>query len=87
MATKQNYNESIARAIERIERHAEKRSAVAVILSPELVLRSSASVNLTDIPAQRIVGTYAAWRFGYWEQALRDDVIQTLKELDIAADL
>lgn len=86
MVTK-NYTEGVARAIERIERHGEKKSAVAVFLSPDLVLRSSATVNLSDIPAQRIVGTYAAWRFGYREHCLRDDVIQTLKELGIASDL
>lgn len=87
MMAAKNYTEGVARAIERIERHGEKKSAVAVFLSPDLVLRSSATVNLSDIPAQRIVGTYAAWRFGYREHCLRDDVIQTLKELGIAADL
>lgn len=87
MATKENYTQGVARAIERIERHGEKKSAVAVFLSPDLVLRSSATVNLSDVPVQRIVGTYAAWRFGYREPSLRDDVIQTLKELGIAADL
>lgn len=82
-----SYTEAVARAIDRIERHGEKKSAVAVFLSPDLVLCSSATVNLSDVPAQRIVGTYAAWRFGYREHCLRDDVIQTLGELGIAADL
>lgn len=87
MAVNKNYAEALERAIERIEHHGEKKSAVAVFLSPDLVLRSSATVNLSDVPEQRIVGTYAAWIFGYREHALRDDVIQTLKELGIAADL
>lgn len=82
-----NYTEALARAIERIERHGEKRSTVSVFLSPDLVLRSSATVDLSEVPTRRIVGAYAGWRFGYREERLREDVIQTLKELGITADL
>lgn len=87
MMAAENYTESVARVIERIERHGEKKSAVAVFLSPDLVLRSGATMNLSDIPAHRIVGTYAVWRFGYRKHCLRNDVIQTLWELGVAADL
>lgn len=87
MPNKPNYSEALERAADRIERHAEKRATVAVFLSPDFVLRSSAKADLTLIPNHRLVGVYAGWRVAYQRPYLRDDLILTLKALDVSADL